>query len=356
MSQVDYLIVGQGLAGTLIAHLLQKAGRRIQVIDSGYPRAASLVAAGIIHPVTGRRYVKSWRIDELLPVAERTYRELETLLGLSIYHPRSVLRALFNAREENDWQVRAIDPAYQPYILSSEKVDIGPYATHTKPVFAYGEVVRGAQVDIGRLVLAYRQRLLDQGLLIAAPFDHDQLELSAEGVRYGRWGARRIIFCEGALVRHNPYFNHLPFEGNKGETLRVEIPAADFSKILKHRIFVVPLSEGGYWIGSTSDNYFEHDAPTPQGRQHLTRRLEDLLLLPYQVIDHRAAIRPTVKDRRPMLGIHPEHPSLVLFNGLGTKGASLGPFFAKHLIEVLEEQAVPDPAVDLRRFYRKSTK
>ncbi|MEO1715160.1 MAG: FAD-dependent oxidoreductase, partial [Bacteroidota bacterium] len=163
---IDFLIVGQGLAGTLLASELERRGQSIQVIDNNYPRAASKVAAGIMNPVTGRRYVKSWKYPDLYQEAEQTYRRLEQQLDISFFHPRRILRTLFNQREQNDWDLRATDVAYQNYLLST--VDLGNYANHTVPAFAYGEVQNAAQVDLRTLLEAYREYLKTNGLFVEA--------------------------------------------------------------------------------------------------------------------------------------------------------------------------------------------
>lgn len=352
----DYLIVGQGLAGTLLAYFLEKSGQTVHLIDDDYVRAASKVAAGIINPVTGRRYVKSWRIESLIPFARQTYQALEQELDIEIYHPRPILRALFNQREENDWQVRAFDPAYQTYIVPKAAVDTGAYTDHTSPVFAYGELRQGAQVALDILIRRYRSLLLEKNALTAEPFDYSGLQQSAGGITYGDIKARGLIFCEGARAMANPFFSHLPFEGNKGEALIVKLDEATFHKILKHRIFVVPLADDRYWIGSSSTNHYPDDQPTAQGRQYLLEKLQDLLRVPFTLEEHRSAIRPTVKDRRPLLGRHPDFPTLWIFNGLGTKGASLGPYLAKHFVDVLVGDVPIDPEVNIERFRVKASK
>lgn len=352
----DFLIVGQGLAGTLIAHFLLEAGQKIHVFDDNYPRAATKVAAGIINPVTGRRYVKSWRIDELIPRARATYRQLEKQLNIRIYHPRPVLRALFNNREVNDWQARAFDTAYRPYLVPREQVDIERYRQFTKPAFAYGELRESAQVEIGTLAKSYRQWLQQQGMLSTSNFDYSSIELTARGVSYGKFKARYLVFCEGAKARHNPFFADLPYEGNKGEALITEIADAGFQKILKHRIFIVPLADGRFWIGSTSDNFHSDDLPSEKGFEYLQEKVKNLLTTPFVIKEHCAAIRPTVKDRRPLIGTHFKHPQLVIFNGLGAKGASLGPYWAQHLVDALLNQKTLDPEVNIDRFKLKASK
>ncbi|MCB0587737.1 MAG: FAD-binding oxidoreductase [Phaeodactylibacter sp.] len=345
---IDFLIIGQGLAGTLLAHFLEQAGQKVHVVDHYDKRAATRVAAGIINPITGRRYVKSWRVDDLIPFARKTYLELENELGIFIFHRRNILRALFNSREENDWLARAGEEGYADYML--DKPGLEAYAEMTVPAYSYGEVQHSAQVDVGVLADAYRSRLRERHAITEELFDYARLEVFSDSVRYGDIRAGAAVFCEGYRARHNPFFNYLPFGGAKGEVLLVRIPDVRFGKILKHRIFIVPLENGRYWVGSTYGWDYEDDSPTEQGRAYLEARLRDVLKAPFEVVDHRAAIRPTVKDRRPFLGRHPEFPSLALFNGLGTKGASLGPFWAKQMADFLTKNVTLEEDVDIGRF------
>ena len=345
---LDYLIVGQGLAGSLLAHELLKTGQTVLVVDGGHQGAASKVAAGIINPITGRRYVKSWRIDELLPAAREIYRELETQMGVSIFNERNILRALFNQREENDWQLRMADESYAPFLRTHP--DLEKYHSQTIPAFAYGEVTQSAQVDLPRLVVEYRYWLQSRASLLDETFDFDALSFEGEAPVYKGLRPRRIVFCEGYRGAANPFFGHLPFGGAKGEVLHVDIPGIFFVKMLKHRVFIVPLTSGLYWVGSAYEWQYPDDLPTPEGRAYIEERLRDFLKPSFRVEDHLAAVRPTVKDRRPFLGQHPAHPALYLFNGLGTKGASLGPFFARQMADYLLGRRPVDREVDIRRF------
>jgi glycine/D-amino acid oxidase-like deaminating enzyme len=348
MKKADYIIVGQGLAGTLLAHFLEKKGKKVLLIDPGEEGTATKVAAGIINPITGRRYVKSWRVDELIPFAEDTYRSIEAILDVSIFHSRPIIRTLFNAREENDWMLRTGDPAYRPYML--DKADLGNYEAHTVKAFSYGEVQHSAQVDIGWMTRAYRDFFIKNGQLLEETLDYKQITFQNGKVQYGDIEAQGLIFCEGAKATSNPFFDYLPFGGAKGEVLIIKIKDTHFDKILKHRIFIVPLNDGTYWIGSTYNWKFEDKQPTSQGREYLQERLKDVLKVPFEIVQHKAAVRPTVKDRRPFLGRHPEFTQLAIFNGLGTKGASLGPFWAKHMADHLISGSHLDKEVDIQRF------
>jgi len=344
-----FLIVGQGIAGSLLAYVLMQSGKTVLVIDDHHRSSSSKAAAGIVNPITGRRYVKSWRVDDLLPVAKQMYQELETLLNIAIFHPRRILRTMSNAKEENDWLGRTAEPGYAPYI--ADEAALGAYAKKTQSAFGYGEVLRGGQVDLPLLIEHFRKYLVQSDALLEQQFNFDELEILPEGVRYRNFTAEKIIFCEGANVKQNPFFNYLPLEGNKGQSLIVRISGAGFEKILKQQVFIVPLAEPDlYWIGSTYERQYDDDQPTEQGFRYLQERLQQVLRIPFEVVEHMAAVRPTVSDRRPLLGLHPEFSQLGIFNGLGTKGASLGPFWAKHFVSFLLHDQPLDEAVDIQRF------
>lgn len=344
----SYLIIGQGLAGTLMTHFLLEKGQKVQVIDTHHENSSSVVAAGIINPITGRRYVKSWKIETLLPVAQATYAQLEKQLGIQIYYPHNILRAIFNHREEQDWYARTIEPSYQSYIVPVPNP--AEIAGHTDEVYRYGELTQTARVDMLALVQNYRKFLISSNRLITTTFDYEQLIVEEEGVQYGDTQADSIIFCEGQRGQLNPFFNYLPFNVAKGETLIIRIPGADFSKIVKHRVFIVPIGEDLYWTGSTYDWEYEDDKPTRTGYEYLKGRLEDMLKVPFEIVEHQAAIRPAIKDRRPLLGAHPNFPQLNIFNGLGAKGASLAPYFAQQMSEFLVNGMSIEAEVDIKRF------
>ena len=347
--KIDYLIVGQGLAGSLLAYFLEKAGASIYVIDPDGEGSASRRAAGLINPVTGRYFVKSWRVDELIPFARQTYRELEHLLGGSFFHERTILRALTSAKEENDWLARAGDPGYQAYM--GDHADKAALGQLLYPTLAYGQTLQSAQLNVSVFLDFFQKQLIGKNRLSKNYFHYDQLVVNPGGVTYGEIEASRVVFCEGYGGVKNPFFNYLPFRGDKGEVLIVEIPGAGFERIVKqNNTFLAPLGNDLYWVGATYAWQFADDQPSGQAREELLERLKTVVKLPFKVVDHWAAIRPTVKDRRPFLGQHRELPALWIFNGLGTKGASLAPFWARHLSAVMMEGKELDGEVDIRRF------
>lgn len=354
-----FLIIGQGIAGTLLTHFLLKANQNVIVIDNDHEGASSKAAAGIINPITGRKYVKSWRVDELLPFAKQTYQELEQLLNIKCYHERNVLRTMSNAKELNDWTLKTLETDYKNYI--SDEINLGNYKNKTTPAFGYGEVLQGAQVDLPLIIKQFSELLKKENRLFNESFDFEHLTFNNNSIQYKNSNPDIIIFCEGAKMKTNPFFNYLPMQGDKGEALIVKIPGANFEKMLKQQIFIVPLDNGHgefskpamsdlYWVGTTYERQFTDDLPSGKGLKYLTDHLQYLLKIPFEVVQHLAAVRPTVRDRRPFLGLHPQFPRLAIFNGLGTKGASLGPFWAQHFTDFLVNEIPLDEEVNIQRF------
>lgn len=348
LTKIDYLIVGQGLAGSLLSWFLLSENQESRVIDSPNPHAASQVAAGIMNPVTGRRFVKSWRIEELLPFAKSTYQALENYLDIKFLYHRNILRTIFSQKEENDWLLRTGEPAYQKYFLKD--IEVGKFEGKIEAAHSFCELQKSAQVDVPFLVKSFRQHLLSKDLIYPEHFDYQSLKVEDTYISYKNIQAKKIIFCEGAFGNQNPWFSYLPFNESKGEVLIVKIPEVNFERMLKHKLFVVPLKDNHYWIGSFYKWDFENETPTLEGRTELESKLQQILKVPYEIIGHKAAIRPTVKDRRPFLGLHPNFQTIGIFNGLGTKGASLGPFFAKEMANFLLNKSTLDPEVDIGRF------
>lgn len=346
--KLDYLIVGQGLAGSVLAWMLLQKGKKIAIIDQHHVGASSAVAAGIINPITGRRFVKSWRYDELLQSAQAFYTQIEQNFQTSFFHQRNILRVLFNNKEENDLWARSAQDDYAAYI--KDESDLENYEGKLQPYFSISELQGAAQLDIPLFINKIKDYFIEQEVLVQETFDHDQLSMHEDHALYKAFKADKVIFCEGHHAQNNPFFAYLPFVPAKGEVLEVRIDA-QFQKMLKHNIFIVPLSKPNhYWVGATYEWDFEDDKPTIANKTKLLERLKEAINVPFEVVAHHAAIRPTVKDRRPFLGIHPTMTELAIFNGFGTKGASLIPFWATQFVAFLENDGSLDAEVDIVRF------
>lgn len=346
--EYDYLIVGQGLAGSLLSHFLLKKGKRIAIVDEHHHGAASAIAAGVINPITGRRFVKSWRMDELLPFAVATYRELSTLTGVDYFIPKNVAWLFREVETQNNWMARSADADLQSYI--AKNLDRGQYESIFGDLVGGVEFLQSGRTDLPLLIDSWKKYLQSKVRYLEQPFDYEALQL-AENPIYREIQAKKVIFCEGARAMQNPYFNYLPFNPAKGEILLIEItgyPMQD--KMVKDGIFIIPLDNGLYWVGSSYNRHYTHENPTESERADLEAQLKKMLLLPYKVLAQQAAIRPTVRDRKPFLGQHPTFPSLYIFNGLGAKGSYLGPYFASLMAAYLEGEKILEKEVDIERI------
>lgn len=326
---LDFLIVGQGLAGTLLAHSLMKKNKRVAIIDNDFKGSATKIAAGVINPITGRRIVKSWRIDEFLPFARTFYKNLEQEIEIPLWHERELVRTLADNEAENEWLLRSSWAEYHAFcgVTLDHKKVATDFEDTVNPFFSYATTAQVAQVNVSDLIAFFQKKWLAEGTLIQEKIDADDLEIQENHVFYKKYKAKCVIFCEGANGVNNPFFGWLPFNIDKGESLDIRISEAEFQKIFKHNISIVPLKEKNtYWVGATNEWNSPHDLPTQAKRDILVSELREILKTDFEVLAQHAAFRPTVKDRRPMMGFHPNFCSLAIFNGFGTKGASLVPF------------------------------
>jgi len=346
LKTIDYLIVGQGVAGTLLAHFLLKAGKTIAVIDAPDQQAASNVAAGIINPVTGRRIVKSWRIDELLPFAVETYREIEAQFGVEIFIQKNILRSFDTNKQFQDWSIKSGREDMRDHI--TDECDTTNLNDIIKTKFAWGEIQTSGRTDLALLTNIYRNFFIENNIFFEEKFDYNKIEFCDNELIYNKIKTTKIIFCEGWRSSFNPYFNDLPHEAAKGELLIIRIPDVQLNKMIKSGVFVVPIGDEKYWVGSTYEWYDLNDTPTEAARTDLVTRLQKILEVPYEILEHHAAVRPVFKHRRPVIGLHSERPRLGIFNGLGTKGASIAPFWAAHFCRHLSEGTPLDEEVDVQ--------
>lgn len=335
------LVLGQGIAGTLLAWTLIRRGAQVHVADGLLPGGSSLPAAGIINPVTGKRFVKSWRLDDFFPVAQETYQLLERELGIPVWRPYPILRLLDTAEESNDWSARCALPEYAEYLGESNHA--GAWQPFVKAGMTFGVIRRAARVHFPNLIRAFREKTLAAGIFETTNLGWDEIQQKARAFD-------AVVFCEGFRAVSNPFFPNLPWQPAKGEALIIRLPAATAVQyMLKKTMTLVPLGEGMFWAGGSYQWHYPDLLPSAGERAFIVRHLEEMLAVPFEIVDHLAGIRPTVKDRRPLIGASKQQSNFFIFNGLGTKGALLAPYWAAHLADHLLHGASLDAAVDVLR-------
>ena len=325
------LIIGQGIAGTLLAWSLRRRGVQVHLADGNLAGSSSIAAAGIINPVTGKRFVKSWRFDEFYPVAKDIYQQLEQELGIQIWEERPTLRLLGTPEEANDWAIRCAQEDYAAHLGETE--DAGAWTPYLKAGFRFGVIRKSARANLPVLVAAYRETLRQEGIFFAKSIEYQEIETLLQ--EYDR-----VVFCEGWRAEHNPFFPGTPFRVSKGEALIIrflshqtkalqELP----TDMVKKTMLLVPIGDATFWVGSTYRWHFEDTLPGEEGRDYILGYLNEMFDAPFEIIDQIAGIRPTMIDRRPITERSKLNPRVFIFNGLGTKGALLAPFFAEELAE-----------------------
>lgn len=346
----DFLIVGQGTAGTVLSYTLLQAGHSVLVIDEPKLNSSSRVAAGVINPVSGRRFTVAWLYDEIYPIARDTYRRMEQLLNIPVFVERDIYTVLPSEQLRTAFMERTQGLAYMEEPTPERVARYDRWLD--QPLGA--AIVKGATAMLSNLLPAWRAYLKEKNSLIETTLDVSRLIINDNGVQYGDISARYLIFCEGAAAATNSWFGNIPFLLNKGEVLHVHIPGFSTPDIIKRSVTLVPQGAETYWVGATFAWNYPDEGPTAEKRAFLESGLQQLLKVPYEVIGHVAAVRPSGTDRRPMMGMHPGYPSIGIFNGLGTKGTSLAPAMAAQLVAHILEDAPLWPDTDIKRFFNKT--
>ncbi len=287
--------------------------------------------------------------DDIIPFAENIYREFEQLFNEKVFHPLSIVRLFDAVKAQNDWSARCSAEEYSAYLKNDKVVYFN--SEKVKNDFGGFEINGGSKLEVDKFLSLYRTYLKKENVLLDEYFSFDELKMESDSVSFKNISARRIIFCEGANAINNPYFKFLPFQLAKGECLLINIPDFYPEQMINGEVFIMPTSnKDEYYVGSTHDWSYDDDLPSEKGKNELLGNLITVLKSKFDLVEHKAAIRPTVKDRRPFIGFHPEFPNIGIFNGMGTKGVSLAPFFAKHFTENLLYQKPLLKEVDIKRF------
>lgn len=347
----DYLIVGQGLAGTVLAWHLLDAGKRVLIVNDTMLPSASLVAAGIYNPLTGRKLVKTWLADTLFPYALKFYHQLETKLNVRLIYPADIVRPYRSIEEKERFQHYALEEDIAKYIaqdVDSQNAIVGIHAP-----FGGLKVTGSGWVDLSALLELSRGEFIKNGQYYENNFDTNELIFNQDTVSWKEFSIGKILFCQGADARENSLFGWLPFNPVKGQVLDATFSILKTEQIVNQGIFIMPGREADqYRIGAT---YSWHDLDwntSDDGRAYLEAKLKPLLDGgDYTIHKQQAGLRPASKDRRPLIGIHPEFPDVGIFNGLGTKGVTLGPYFANSFMEYLEHGKELIPEVNISRYF-----
>lgn len=343
MASAPILIIGQGLAGTALAWRLRERNAPFVIVDPNQAGTCSKIAAGLVTPVTGRRVKPSWRVDELLPRAMEFYQRIEKILGAKLFHGLPLVRLFNEPREVQWWRGRANEAGLHQWV-DNEAALVDERQFHAE---LGGFVQQHAGYLDTQSYLRVSRELFDrEARVVTGAINEDDIEERGDHVCWRGELFTAAVFCRGAEEREaKRFFPWLRFDCARGviATLRADLTE---TRMVNRGCWILPRGDGTWRAGST----YEFDLKTPMetSTADLHDKLKRLLRVPFEISGAQAGIRPIIKQRQLVLGRHPAHPRVHVFNGLGSKGVLRAPFFAGMLAEQLLDDRPVEAVVDVQ--------
>lgn len=344
--EVDFIIIGSGIAGISFCEQL-RAHRKSFVVFDDSSQQSSTVAGGLYNPVVLKRFTPVWKSKEQLKIALHMYRVLEKDYNINLDIKMPVLRKFSSLEEQNDWFTASDKPNLSEYLSINL---IKNTNNHIKAPFGFGEVLQTGRIDVKELMNSYKKMLLKENRFFEMKFNYNELVVCGDGLKYGNIQAKNIVFAEGFGIHKNHFFKNLPLMGTKGELLTIHAPELKIDFVLKGPVFLIPIGDDNYIVGATYNWEDRTHEVSIKGREELLNKLKTMITCSFTVINQVAGIRPTVKDRRPLVGQHSIYKMMYVLNGLGTRGVMIGPYVAKKLFDYIEFKIPLEREIDIKRF------
>ncbi|MEN8247367.1 MAG: FAD-dependent oxidoreductase [Bacteroidota bacterium] len=346
--EYDYIIVGQGFAGTSLANELLKLNKRVLVFDAPQLPSSTMVSGGLFNPITGRKMVLTWLASELFPFLHKFYKDLEERLGGKYLYNIPLYRPFLNTEELNDWQGKWSDARYSEFI---EKVYSEPILPEFFKNNMGGIMLKHAgYLDNQSLFIDFRNFLREKEIFVEEEFLTENINYESDSIVYNEYSAKKVILCTGPAGFGNKLLNDIRFQPLKGEALRLKIEY-NTNIMINRNGFVLP-RDGMYVAGATYNRHSTTWEPSEEGKQEVMAKIDKLLNTGYEIIDQIAGLRPTTHDRRPVVGFLPDQPQIGVFNGLGSKGSTLAPFFANQFANHMVNGSDIYREVRIERYFK----
>ncbi|MEM6632812.1 MAG: FAD-dependent oxidoreductase [Bacteroidota bacterium] len=345
-------ILGGGLAGSFLAARLLEANCKVTLIDEPVPHSASNIAAGLFNVITGRFGAKTWNAETFSESLYTFFQHPQHSFLAKYLHQVPIYRPFKSIDEYNKWTGRNEDPAYAVWTSFQEK----PFMPEAIQNTLGGIWInRCGWLDTKSFLASLKRWLVE----------NRGLQVREERIEYQAWDLKQktlhlggnsytfdaFVYCEGYQAIQNPFFHSVKLIPNKGELLEIEVPELSISWVLSRKIYMIPLGNKRYLVGSTYKNAFESIYPTEAGKEEIIEKLNKALAVPFEVKAHTAGVRPTTPNRRPILGVSPQHNWIYMLNGLGTKGVLQAPYFSLLMRDLIlgKHPSIPKE-VDAVRF------
>lgn len=344
----DVLIVGFGIAGMTVAKQLEGISKSFDIISDD-SQQSSKVAGGILNPVAIKRYNLAWKAQEFMPQAIEFYKKFNSKHEVFYFNELPILKLFSSAEDQNNWIVASDQPHLEPYLNSRLQKPDSPVEAN----FKVGEVNQSYLLQLKGLLEYEKLRYSKSSQFITETFDYSSIKFNSDKVIYKNQVYESVVFCEGYAVVNNPFFNWLPIYGNKGEYLIFKSKDLKSNEsILKAKNFIIPLGKDLYKYGATYSRENLNDLPTEEAFSELEAKLSEMINCDYKIVDQIAGVRPTVRDRKPILGVHPDYENLYILNGFGSRGIMAAPSLSNQLIGLIFEGKQIEKEISLDRFLK----
>jgi len=357
----EFCIVGQGLAGTTLAWMLKLRNKSVLVLDRNEAVTSSRIAAGLLTPITGPKLARTVYWDECRDRAEAFYRQIERMTSTHFFRSQPAVHLLRSETEQQLFQTRIQSAAFQQLV---NPLNTAHGNSHWNAPWGTFEMPAAAQLDVPCYLDCSREIFTRTESLLQTDFSFPtDLEVAPEMLRFPRFGftADYLILCQGYQPGLSPWFDTVQFQPAKGEILTLRIPDLQEQRSVHSGCWLAPIpacqtsvdhENDLYMLGSTFEWNVLNCIPTTAACELLLARVRHWLNCPVEVVQQQAAVRPTMRDFQPVLGVHPQEPRIGILNGLGTKGSLMAPWLAELLVNHLELQAPLPPKLDVRRWFQ----
>jgi len=347
---VDYLIIGQGLAGSLLAWTLHQQNKKVYIVDNHHKHSSSKVAAGLINPVIGKRLNIDEDVQAYLNDAIVCYQALASQFDQTFFHPQKMLRLFKDEQQMEAFKKKASNNELENFFGQkfTPEENIKPLQN------TYGGTYQKqtGYLDTSSLIKSLQAYFLKEDILYQGKLSYKEIILNDDSVHWKNIQAKQCIFCEGYQATDNPWFNWLPFQLAKGEIISIESEEPLTTHIINKGQWLIPLSNKKYKTGATNEWDFENDNISSTGKKQLKEKFEALFeeMIDYKITHHEAGIRPTTLDKKPFIGLHPKHKQLGIFNGFGARGSLTIPYHVNLFINSLNNHISLPSDIDINRY------
>ncbi|MFN5183841.1 MAG: NAD(P)/FAD-dependent oxidoreductase [Bacteroidota bacterium] len=348
--KVETLIIGQGIAGSVLSNKLMKRGEDFAVIDLPGLSTSSQIAAGIWNPVVFKRMTSSWLAKEAIPVMYNFFNSCEQLQNKKFLFPKKILKFFTEKQEADLWQKKSLQELsgfIDQRIYEGDKLNFNGLK---HPEYGFSFVTESGFLDCKSFLEATKKQLVNKDKYFQMKFDASKILKEKGWFRVGDFLCEKIIFCEGWLSVENPFFSHVKFKPAKGEILIFESDELQEDFIVSKGVFILPIGNRKFVCGATYEWTRLDNFITKEGQSFLEEKLASLINCSFKVVERKAGVRPSVIDRRPVIGEHPTEKGLYIFNGFGTKAVMLAPHFAEIFLEFIYNNTYLSAEVDIIRF------